>query len=68
MRKYFGTDGIRFIYSNEVHNTIKRLANSLSILKAKQIIIGIDTRSSSLKILNIFKEYIPSNIKIRYVE
>ena len=68
MRKYFGTDGIRFIYSNEVHNTIKRLANSLSILKAKQIIIGIDTRSSSLEILNIFKEYIPSNIKIRYVE
>ena len=68
MRKYFGTDGIRFIYSNEVHNTIKRLANSLSILKSKQIIIGMDTRSSSIEILNILKENIPSNIKIKYVE
>lgn len=68
MRKYFGTDGIRFIYTKEIDNTLKKLANSLSILKAKQIIIGRDTRESSLNILNVLKEHIPSNIKIKYVD
>ena len=58
MRKYFGTDGIRFIYTKEIDNTLKKLANSLSILKAKQIIIGRDTRESSLNILNVLKEHL----------
>ena len=68
MRKYFGTDGIRFIYNDDIHNMLKKLANSLTTLKAKQIIIGRDTRSSSLDILKTLEEHIPTTIKIKYVD
>lgn len=47
MKKYFGTDGIRFIYDESKLTIIKKLALSLNHTNAKKIIIGRDSRASS---------------------
>ena len=67
MRKYFGTDGIRFIYDNNALETITRFAISLKILNIKTIIVGHDTRKSCLDILDILKTYVNKKIKLIYV-
>ena len=67
MRKYFGTDGIRFIYNEKAINIIKRFAISLKSLSVKKIIIGHDSRYSFKEILNILERYIDKSIKLVYV-
>lgn len=56
MNKYFGTDGIRFIYSNTTKELIGRIGRSLASLKNPTVIIGNDTRSSGEEIVSILAE------------
>lgn len=47
MKKYFGTDGIRFIYDISHHDLLIKIAKAITKFHSKEIIIGMDTRESS---------------------
>ena len=47
MKKYFGTDGIRFIYDISHHDLLIKIAKAITKIHSKEIIIGMDTRESS---------------------
>lgn len=65
MKNYFGTDGIRFIYNEEVKTLIHKIGFALNDLKYNKIIIGIDTRFSSIDILKIIVGQLKN--KVHYV-
>lgn len=58
MKKYFGTDGMRFIFNKNAEKLIKKLALSLSIIQGKKIFIGRDSRASGKTIESILNTYI----------
>ena len=59
MNKYFGTDGIRFIFDDDKLNLIKKIALSLDVFNIKKIIIGRDSRISSPIIEQTLTDYLP---------
>ena len=66
MNKFFGTDGIRFVYDETKLVIVKRLAKALKYFKNKFIIIGGDTRYSSEIIIKTLINNI-SDKKVIYV-
>lgn len=66
MKEYFGTDGIRFIYNQEIDILLIKIGKYLSSLKNKTIFIGGDTRSSTPLIINKILSQI-NNKKIIYL-
>lgn len=58
MKKYFGTDGMRFIFDKNSEELIKRLALSLSVIQSEKLFIGRDSRNSGKTIENILNNYI----------
>lgn len=66
MKNYFGTDGIRFIYNEEVKSLISKIGKAISLLKYQSIIIGHDTRFSSEIILDLLVNQL-SNKNVSYI-
>lgn len=66
MKNYFGTDGIRFVYNEEVKSLISKIGNALSYFKNKTVIIGCDTRFSSPEIVKLLTHSI-INKEIKYI-
>lgn len=56
MNKYFGTDGIRFIYTTTTKELIGRIGRSVASLKNPTVIIGKDTRRSGEEIVSLLAE------------
>ena len=65
MNKYFGTDGIRFIYDESCHELLIKVAKAITNFPLKEIIIGMDTRESSPIITKILCSNI--NKKISFI-
>ena len=65
MNKYFGTDGIRFIYDKSCHELLIKVAKAITTFPSIEVVIGMDTRESS----HIIAKILCSNInkKISFV-
>lgn len=53
MKNYFGTDGIRFIYQEELNSFISKIAKAINDTYSNLILIGMDTRYSSNEICSL---------------
>ena len=63
MNKYFGTDGIRFIYDKSCHELLIKVAKAITTFPSKEVVIGMDTRESS----HIIAKILCSNINKKEV-
>ncbi|MAE33033.1 MAG: hypothetical protein CL493_01775, partial [Actinobacteria bacterium] len=66
MKKYFGTDGIRGIPNiNLTNEIISKISSSVEeVLKPTSVAVILDTRNSSLEILNWICEGFSENIEV----
>lgn len=53
MKNYFGTDGIRFIYQEELNSFISKIAKAINDTYSNLILIGMDTRYSCKDICSL---------------
>lgn len=53
MKNYFGTDGIRFIYQEELDSFISKIAKAINDTYSNLILIGMDTRYSCKDICSL---------------
>jgi phosphoglucosamine mutase len=48
LAQYFGTDGVRGIYGQDLEDLIERIARTWAVLRVRDVLIGRDTRASGV--------------------